>query len=173
MPFINKAGCECLNESDEHGFDNCLREKTLDLPGIWLWWTGNWRSGLVEIVSVCVRHVSISWSPVSLPRWSLFLPFYNFTSVLWPCQLTPFLCLFMPAALQRITELLDCPETWVEAFTILKSFCSFLSCLPIFCPPEWDLIGGALLLCLVLTPSVSRLCFPVFPAVSWQRKRVV
>ncbi|MEJ1279311.1 thioredoxin-like 1 [Cricetulus griseus] len=26
MPFINKAGCECLNESDEHGFDNCLRK---------------------------------------------------------------------------------------------------------------------------------------------------
>ncbi|XP_017353485.2 thioredoxin-like protein 1 [Cebus imitator] len=28
MPFINKAGCECLNESDEHGFDNCLRKDT-------------------------------------------------------------------------------------------------------------------------------------------------
>ncbi|KFV73560.1 Thioredoxin-like 1, partial [Dryobates pubescens] len=26
LPFINKAGCECLNESDEHGFDNCLRK---------------------------------------------------------------------------------------------------------------------------------------------------
>lgn len=26
MPFINKAGCECLNESDEHGFENCLRK---------------------------------------------------------------------------------------------------------------------------------------------------
>ncbi|XP_029435607.1 thioredoxin-like protein 1 isoform X1 [Rhinatrema bivittatum] len=26
MPFINKAGCECLNESDDHGFDNCLRK---------------------------------------------------------------------------------------------------------------------------------------------------
>ncbi|KAG8131229.1 hypothetical protein E2320_017762 [Naja naja] len=26
MPFVNKAGCECLNESDEHGFDNCLRK---------------------------------------------------------------------------------------------------------------------------------------------------
>uniref|UniRef100_A0A8V5GU60 Uncharacterized protein n=1 Tax=Melopsittacus undulatus TaxID=13146 RepID=A0A8V5GU60_MELUD len=25
LPFINKAGCECLNESDQHGFDNCLR----------------------------------------------------------------------------------------------------------------------------------------------------
>lgn len=24
MPFVNKAGCECLNESDECGFDNCL-----------------------------------------------------------------------------------------------------------------------------------------------------
>nr|WEP24191.1 thioredoxin-like 1 [Andrias davidianus] len=24
MPFISKAGCECLNESDDHGFDNCL-----------------------------------------------------------------------------------------------------------------------------------------------------
>uniref|UniRef100_A0A3B4BD42 PITH domain-containing protein n=1 Tax=Periophthalmus magnuspinnatus TaxID=409849 RepID=A0A3B4BD42_9GOBI len=24
MPFVNKAGCECLNESDESGFDNCL-----------------------------------------------------------------------------------------------------------------------------------------------------
>ncbi|XP_036872168.1 thioredoxin-like protein 1 isoform X1 [Manis javanica] len=28
MPFINKAGCECLNESDDHGFDNCLRKDT-------------------------------------------------------------------------------------------------------------------------------------------------
>lgn len=26
LPFINKAGCECLNESDEHGFENCLRK---------------------------------------------------------------------------------------------------------------------------------------------------
>ncbi|KAH0627842.1 hypothetical protein JD844_008338 [Phrynosoma platyrhinos] len=26
MPFVNKAGCECLNESDEHGFENCLRK---------------------------------------------------------------------------------------------------------------------------------------------------
>ncbi|XP_053152551.1 thioredoxin-like protein 1 isoform X1 [Hemicordylus capensis] len=26
MPFVNKAGCECLNESDENGFDNCLRK---------------------------------------------------------------------------------------------------------------------------------------------------
>ncbi|XP_051866571.1 thioredoxin-like protein 1 [Pristis pectinata] len=26
MPFINKAGCECLNESDEYGFDNCLQK---------------------------------------------------------------------------------------------------------------------------------------------------
>ncbi|NXK74719.1 TXNL1 protein, partial [Amazona guildingii] len=26
MPFINKAGCECLNESDEHGFENCFRK---------------------------------------------------------------------------------------------------------------------------------------------------
>ncbi|XP_030047773.1 thioredoxin-like protein 1 [Microcaecilia unicolor] len=26
LPFINKAGCECLNESDDHGFDNCLRK---------------------------------------------------------------------------------------------------------------------------------------------------
>nr|XP_046193910.1 thioredoxin-like protein 1 isoform X2 [Oncorhynchus gorbuscha] len=24
MPFVNKAGCECLNESDESGFENCL-----------------------------------------------------------------------------------------------------------------------------------------------------
>lgn len=24
MPFVNKAGCECLNESDDYGFDNCL-----------------------------------------------------------------------------------------------------------------------------------------------------
>uniref|UniRef100_A0A3P9Q7M2 Thioredoxin-like 1 n=1 Tax=Poecilia reticulata TaxID=8081 RepID=A0A3P9Q7M2_POERE len=24
MPFVNKAGCECLNESDDCGFDNCL-----------------------------------------------------------------------------------------------------------------------------------------------------
>ncbi|NP_001279832.1 thioredoxin-like protein 1 [Callorhinchus milii] len=26
MPFINKTGCECLNECDEHGFDNCFRK---------------------------------------------------------------------------------------------------------------------------------------------------
>lgn len=26
LPFVNKAGCECLNESDEHGFENCLRK---------------------------------------------------------------------------------------------------------------------------------------------------
>ncbi|XP_069483129.1 thioredoxin-like protein 1 [Ambystoma mexicanum] len=24
MPFISKAGCECLNESDDNGFENCL-----------------------------------------------------------------------------------------------------------------------------------------------------
>ncbi|XP_036385285.1 thioredoxin-like protein 1 [Megalops cyprinoides] len=24
MPFVNKAGCECLNESDDSGFENCL-----------------------------------------------------------------------------------------------------------------------------------------------------
>lgn len=24
MPFVNKSGCECLNESDDCGFDNCL-----------------------------------------------------------------------------------------------------------------------------------------------------
>lgn len=24
MPFVSKAGCECLNESDDCGFDNCL-----------------------------------------------------------------------------------------------------------------------------------------------------
>jgi hypothetical protein len=23
MPSVNKAGWECLNESDEHGFDKC------------------------------------------------------------------------------------------------------------------------------------------------------
>nr|XP_046196820.1 thioredoxin-like protein 1 [Oncorhynchus gorbuscha] len=28
MPFVNKAGCECLNESDESGFDNCLVKDT-------------------------------------------------------------------------------------------------------------------------------------------------
>lgn len=26
MPFVNKAGCECLNESDDHGFENGLRK---------------------------------------------------------------------------------------------------------------------------------------------------
>ncbi|XP_061334836.1 thioredoxin-like protein 1 [Pezoporus flaviventris] len=26
LPFVNRAGCECLNESDEHGFENCLRK---------------------------------------------------------------------------------------------------------------------------------------------------
>ncbi|KAG7265063.1 hypothetical protein CRUP_024303 [Coryphaenoides rupestris] len=24
MPFVSKTGCECLNESDDCGFDNCL-----------------------------------------------------------------------------------------------------------------------------------------------------
>ncbi|XP_008322538.1 thioredoxin-like protein 1 [Cynoglossus semilaevis] len=24
MPFVNKSGCECMNESDDCGFDNCL-----------------------------------------------------------------------------------------------------------------------------------------------------
>uniref|UniRef100_A0A672ZVK5 Thioredoxin-like 1 n=1 Tax=Sphaeramia orbicularis TaxID=375764 RepID=A0A672ZVK5_9TELE len=28
MPFVNKAGCECLNESDDCGFDNCLIKDT-------------------------------------------------------------------------------------------------------------------------------------------------
>ncbi|XP_055721088.1 thioredoxin-like protein 1 isoform X2 [Salvelinus fontinalis] len=28
MPFVNKAGCECLNESDESGFENCLVKDT-------------------------------------------------------------------------------------------------------------------------------------------------
>ncbi|XP_063815839.1 thioredoxin-like protein 1 [Pseudophryne corroboree] len=28
MPFVNKAGCECLNESDDNGFENCLRKDT-------------------------------------------------------------------------------------------------------------------------------------------------
>ncbi|XP_006626650.1 thioredoxin-like protein 1 [Lepisosteus oculatus] len=26
MPFVNKSGCECLNESDENGFENCLQK---------------------------------------------------------------------------------------------------------------------------------------------------
>ncbi|VTJ86833.1 Hypothetical predicted protein, partial [Marmota monax] len=26
MPFINKTDCECLNESNEHDFDNCLQK---------------------------------------------------------------------------------------------------------------------------------------------------
>ncbi|KAE8636665.1 hypothetical protein XENTR_v10003075 [Xenopus tropicalis] len=26
LPFVHKAGCECLNESDDHGFENCLRK---------------------------------------------------------------------------------------------------------------------------------------------------
>ncbi|KAM8871940.1 thioredoxin-like protein 1 [Synchiropus splendidus] len=28
MPFVNKAGCECLNESDDCGFENCLTKDT-------------------------------------------------------------------------------------------------------------------------------------------------
>ena len=24
IPFVSKTGCECLNESDDCGFDNCL-----------------------------------------------------------------------------------------------------------------------------------------------------
>ena len=28
MPFVNKAGCECLNESDDCGFDNCLNKES-------------------------------------------------------------------------------------------------------------------------------------------------
>lgn len=27
MPFVNKAGCECLNESDDCGFENCLNKE--------------------------------------------------------------------------------------------------------------------------------------------------
>ncbi|CAH2296606.1 thioredoxin 1 [Pelobates cultripes] len=26
MPFVSKTGCECLNESDDNGFENCLRK---------------------------------------------------------------------------------------------------------------------------------------------------
>ncbi|CAI9553436.1 unnamed protein product, partial [Staurois parvus] len=26
MPFVNKAGCECLNESDDNEFENCLKK---------------------------------------------------------------------------------------------------------------------------------------------------
>lgn len=122
MPFINKAGCECLNESDEHGFDNCLRKDMTFLESDCDEQVTE-RSGLVEIVSVCVQtRVHLMVSCLSFPDDHFFLPFYNFTSVLWPCQLTPFLCLFMPAALQRITELLDCPETWVEPSLFLSPF---------------------------------------------------
>ncbi|XP_043930854.1 thioredoxin-like protein 1 [Protopterus annectens] len=28
MPFVNKAGCECLNESDDNGLENCFRKDT-------------------------------------------------------------------------------------------------------------------------------------------------
>ncbi|XP_062410710.1 thioredoxin-like protein 1 [Sardina pilchardus] len=28
MPFVSKTGCECLNESDDYGFDNCLIKDT-------------------------------------------------------------------------------------------------------------------------------------------------
>lgn len=59
MPFINKAGCECLNESDEHGFDNCLRKDMTFLE-----------SDCDEQVIECLRligiiHVSILWFYVS------------------------------------------------------------------------------------------------------------
>ena len=48
MPFINKAGCECLNESDEHGFDNCLRKDMTFLE-----------SDCDEQVTECLRLISI------------------------------------------------------------------------------------------------------------------
>lgn len=48
MPFINKAGCECLNESDEHGFDNCLRKDMTFLE-----------SDCDEQVTECLRLVRI------------------------------------------------------------------------------------------------------------------
>ena len=93
MPFINKAGCECLNESDEHGFDNCLRKDMTFLESDCDEQVTECL-GLVEIISICAHtclHLMVSC--LSFPDDHFFLPFYNFTSVLWPCQLTPFLCL--------------------------------------------------------------------------------
>lgn len=82
MPFINKAGCECLNESDEHGFDNCLRKDMTFLESDCDEQVTE-RSGLVEIVSVCVQtRVHLMVSCLSFPDDHFFLPFYNFTSVL-------------------------------------------------------------------------------------------
>lgn len=132
MPFINKAGCECLNESDEHGFDNCLRKDMTFLE-----------SDCDEQVIECLRlvdyqylclllflyHVSISWFYVSPSQMtSSSFPFYNF-HFLWPLSFDhadwphsfPLLC-GLPGALGRITELLDWPHCWVEPLPLLSPF---------------------------------------------------
>lgn len=64
MPFINKAGCECLNESDEHGFDNCLRKDMTFLESDCDEQVTECL-GLVEIISICA-HMSPSHGFMSL-----------------------------------------------------------------------------------------------------------
>lgn len=72
LPFINKAGCECLNESDEHGFENCLRKDSSYLE-----------SDCDE--QVLLRGVTGSWHWEHWGHWELSLQHL-------PCRDCPFLC---------------------------------------------------------------------------------
>lgn len=147
MPFINKAGCECLNESDEHGFDNCLRKDMTFLE-----------SDCDEQVIECLRLVEIiniytcycffimfpSHGFMSLlPRWPVLFHFVTFI-FFDPCPLTmqtdptPFLCSVWPAGgLGRITELLEWPHYWAEPFPLLSPFVHSWSAFHTFYPPKW------------------------------------
>ena len=134
MPFINKAGCECLNESDEHGFDNCLRkdmtflesdcdEQVIDISQL----------KLIGIISVYACSGFFIMFPSHgfmflLPRWPLPFLFLSF-SFFGDIDPPPYSVLYkLPRSLYRILEFLDWPGCWVElswALTVLKSFCSF------------------------------------------------
>lgn len=138
MPFINKAGCECLNESDEHGFDNCLRKDMTFLESDCDEQVTECL-GLVEIISICVHtrfHLMVSC--LSFPDDHFFLTFYNHLCplTLSPHPLSSFVYASCAAENHRSLGL---SGSLGGAFTILKSFCSFLSCLHTFYPPKWDI----------------------------------
>lgn len=79
MPFVNKAGCECLNESDDCGFDNCLNKEPSYLE-----------SDCDEQVSAA--ELPSKWNENECIVFCFFLNYYSFQSELpWK---TVYFCLF-------------------------------------------------------------------------------
>lgn len=84
LPFINKAGCECLNESDEHGFENCLRKDSSYLE-----------SDCDEQVQPTPPHIYLqSWAALllgntALPTLNAQAEQYLLGQNVWPHRCTP------------------------------------------------------------------------------------